>query len=149
MNIHPGIAQALHLADGHAVHALHHQHIGGAVVPQHFRNEHQVEPRHIAAQLSGTRSFTNEIEFVVQIFVELRHHLARLEAPPVGRQAAHDVGHQVHEPQVFIDGVQHARTQHFDRHVPFAPLAVTQNRKMHLCNGGAGHRRVFERNKDF
>ena len=40
------------LADRHAVHALHHDHARGGTVPVHLRDQHQVEPCHVAAQLA-------------------------------------------------------------------------------------------------
>ena len=39
----PACAQPLDLADRHAVHALHHDHLGVAVVPVHLRDQHQVQ----------------------------------------------------------------------------------------------------------
>ena len=39
----PACAQAVDLADRHAVHALHHDHLGVAVVPEHLGDQHQVQ----------------------------------------------------------------------------------------------------------
>ena len=41
----PACAQTLDLADRHAVHALHHDHVGVHRVPDHLGNQHQVQAR--------------------------------------------------------------------------------------------------------
>ena len=46
--VDPGCAQLLDLADGHALHALHHHHVGAAVIPEHLGHQHQVQAVHIA-----------------------------------------------------------------------------------------------------
>ena len=77
-DVDPGIAQALHLADRHAVHAFHHDHALGAQVPDHFGHEDQVEALHVAAQLRGIGGLAHQVELVMLIVRELGHHLARL-----------------------------------------------------------------------
>ena len=143
-DVYPGIPQALDLADGYTVHALHHHDLGVAEVPENLRDQHQVQPGHVAAQLRGVGGLPHQIEFVVQIVVELGHHLAGLEALAVGRQALHPPGHHAHETQVFLDHGQHTRAQHLDRHLALDAMAVPQRGEMHLRNGGAGHRHAVK-----
>ena len=85
-DVDAGLAQPLDLADRHAVHALHHDHVGVAAVPEHLGDQHQVQACHVAAQLGGVGRLAHQVELVVQVLVELGHHLARLQALAVGRQ---------------------------------------------------------------
>ena len=70
----------------------------------------------------------------MQVFVKLSHHLTRLEAPAVSRQAFDPASHHAHQAEVFFDHLEHARAQHFDGNVAVAALAVFENPKMHLRN---------------
>ena len=79
-NVHTRLAQRIDLADGQAVHALHHDHFLGAVVPNHLGDQDQIQARHVAAQLRGIRGFAHQIKLVMQVLVKFGHHLARLEA---------------------------------------------------------------------
>ena len=143
-DVHPSLAQALHLVDGHALHALHDHHVGHAIVPDDLRNHHQVQALHVAAQLGGVGGFAQQVELVVEVGVELGHHLSRLEALAVGRQALHPAGHHVHEGQVFFNQAQHAWPQDLDSHL--APLR--QSGKVNLRDGGAGHGLALEGGKN-
>ena len=84
LDVDTGLAQALHLVDRYALHALHDQHLGRAEIPHHLGDEHQIHALHIAPQLGGVGGLAQHVELVVQIGVELGHHLARLEAFAVG-----------------------------------------------------------------
>ena len=53
---------------------------GRGKLPVHLRHEQQIEPGEIAAQLAAVRGLAHQVEFVVQVFVEFRDHLARLQA---------------------------------------------------------------------
>jgi hypothetical protein len=147
-DVHAGLAQALHLADGHAVHALHHHDLGMAEVPEHLGDQHQVQPRHVAAQLRGVGGLAHQVQLVVQVLVELGHHLARLQALAIGRQAFHPAGHHAHEAQVFFDDRQHAGAQHLDGHLALAPPRSRMTCEVHLGNGRTGHRLALEGHKD-
>ena len=88
--------QFAYLADRNTPHALHHQHLGLAIVPEHLGDQHQVKARHVAAQLGRISCFAHQVELVMEVFVEFGNHLARLEALAVGRQATHPSGHHAH-----------------------------------------------------
>ena len=79
-DIHTGLPQARHLADGNAIHALHDNDLRGAVIPIHLRNQHQIQPSHVAPQLCCTGRFAHQVKLVMQVFVKLGHDLARLES---------------------------------------------------------------------
>ncbi len=128
LHVHAGVAQSLHLADRDALHALHHHHVGQAVVPDHFRDHHQIELVHVAAQLGRIGGFPQQVQFVVQVFVKLADHLARLEPLAVGRCILDPAGHHVHQRQVFFDRGQHVGPEHLDGHF----TSTGQGRKMHL-----------------
>ena len=80
----------------------------------------------------------------MQIGVEFGHHFARFEPLAVGRQALDPAGHHVHQGQVFFNGRQHVGPQDFDG--DFTPAG--QHRKVHLGNGGTGHRRLLKTGKN-
>ena len=144
-HVDTGIAQTLGLADGHALHALHHHHVGHAVVPDHLRDHHQIKTGHIAPQLGSACGFTHQVEFVVQILVKLAHHLARLEALAVSRRAFHPACHHVHQGQVFFNGRQHVGAQYLDGDF----TAIGQHGEVNLRNRCAGDRRMVKAGKDF
>ena len=144
LQIHPGFAQALDLPHRHAIHALHHQHFGADPVPEHLRHHDQMQIGHVAAQLGGTGGFAHQVQLIVQVLVELGHHLARLEALAVGRQAVYPRGHHADQAHILVDDLQHAGAQHFHRHLALASVLVTQGGEMHLRDGCAGHRLPIE-----
>ena len=146
-DVHTRFAQAIHLANGHTVHALHDQDFGGAQVPPHLGDEHQVQPLHVAAQLGCTGGFAHQIQLVVQVFVELGHHLAWLQSLAICRQAFHPAGHHAHQAQVLVDDIEHARPQHLHCHLTWLALPVAQHGKVHLGDGRTGHRGVLKRIK--
>ena len=77
-----------------------------------------------------------QIELVVEVARELRHHLARLEAPAVGPQRSTSAGAGLEQREVARDHRLDARPQHLDRDLG----AVVQPADMHLGDRGAGDR---------
>ena len=147
-NVHTRFAQAVHLADGHAVHALHDDDLGVAKVPNHLGDQHQMEALHVAAQLGSIGRFAHQVQLVVQVFVKFGHHLAGLEAFAVGAQALHPTRHHAHEAQVFVDDGQHARTQNLHGHFTHIARFAAQGAKVHLRDRGAGDRLALKGFKD-
>ena len=80
------LAQRRDLRDRRAVHALHHHHLGRAVVPVHLRHQQQRRVREIAAQLARVGRLAHQIEFVVEVLGELRDDFVRAQALAVGPQ---------------------------------------------------------------
>ena len=122
------------------MHALHDHHLGVAIVPEHLGDHHQVEPLHVAAQLRGIGGLAHQIQFVVQVLVELRHTLPRLESLAIGRQFFNPARHHAHQVQVLFDGAQHVGPQHFDGHFPSGVATVSQSRKVDLGDRSTGDR---------
>jgi hypothetical protein len=60
-------------------------------------------------------AIAHQVELVVQVFIELGHHFARLEAAPIARQPLHPARHGAHEGEVIFDHGQHVGPQHLDR----------------------------------
>ena len=143
-DVDTGVAQALQLADGHAVHALHHHHRGSAEIPHHLGHQHQIEALHVAAQLGGVGGFAYQVEFVVQVVVELGHHLAGLEPLAVGPGPFDHPRQLVQQLQVVVHHLQHAGAQHFHRHFAATAAGFAQRREMHLGDRRTGHRRGVE-----
>ena len=79
-DVDTGLAQSFGMADGNAIHALHDQDIGAAIFPNHLWDQDQVQALHIAAQLRSIGGFTNQVEFVMQVFIKLGDNFARLES---------------------------------------------------------------------
>ena len=67
------------------MYTLHHDDIGGAVVPVHLWHLEQRRVLEVAPQLIGISGFADEVELVMQIVVELADDLERAQAPRVGR----------------------------------------------------------------
>ena len=65
---------------GRAVHALHHHHVVGAVVPVHLGHEEQRRAVEVAPELARVRRLAHEVELVVEVLVELGDHLVRPQA---------------------------------------------------------------------
>ena len=77
------LAQCGDLVHGRAVHALHHHHVLGAVVPVHLRHEQQRRAFEIAPQLARVRGFAHEIELVLEVLLEFRDDRVRPQPPAV------------------------------------------------------------------
>ncbi len=83
-NIDPFFFQSSDLRDLRAVHALHHHDPLRAQVPVHLGHEQEAGAQEIAPQLAGVRRLAQQIELLLQVMLELRDHLPRLEAPRLG-----------------------------------------------------------------
>ena len=116
-NVHSSVPQRRSTADGHALHALHHDHGLGAQLPVHLGNHHQVQAGHVAAQLRSVGRFANQIKLVMQVVVELGNHFARLQALAIGRQLANPARHGAQQGQVVVDHAQNVGAQYLDGNV--------------------------------
>ena len=141
--------QTFQLRNGHTIHALHYHHFGMAEIPEHLGNQHIFQFRHVAAQLGCIGSLPHQVEFVVQVFVELGHHFARLESLAISRQVLDPPGQHRHQRQVLLDHATHRGTQYLDGDFAHLTLAIQYRGEMHLGNRCAGHRRLVERFEDF
>jgi len=137
-------AQLFGVRNAHAVHAFHDEHVRGAPVPEHLRHQQQIRLGEVAAQLAGVGRLAHQIEFIVQVLVELGDHLARLQALGVGPELFHPRGEITHEREVAVDHGQHARAQHLDRHLAAVVRTTAQRREMHLRNRRARHRMMIK-----
>jgi len=81
INIHARRPQPRGLTDRDAVHALHGKDRRGAVIPMHFRDLQQVLTAgigtKISPQLTAIGGFTQQIQFIVQVFIEFIDDFAR------------------------------------------------------------------------
>jgi hypothetical protein len=111
----PASRRPLHVADRHAVHALHDDHVRRAQLPHHLRYEQQVEPLHVAAQLRGVGGLAHQVELVVQVGVELGDDLARLEPLAVDEDALDPDRELAQQGEVVVDRREHAGPEHLDR----------------------------------
>src|SRR5690606_32694157 len=100
-NVDAGGAQAVDLPHRDAVHALHGEHRGGRVFPDDFgHDQHVAAPRgrvEIAPQLAAVGGLAHQVELVVQVVVELRHHFARLQAAAIGAGPLDDARHDAQQ----------------------------------------------------
>jgi hypothetical protein len=116
-----------------------------APVPEHLGHAKQIAFGKVAAQLAGVGGLDHQVEFVMQVLVELGHHLAGLEAPAVHPDALEPRGHVAHQRQIAVDYRQHARTQHLHGHLAAMARTAAQRGEVHLGDRRAGHRLVLER----
>ena len=119
-----------------------------AEIPEHLGDQHQVQAFHVAAQLGSVRGLAHQVKLVVQVGVELGHHLARLEALAVGRELLDQLGHRAHQRQVAVDHRQHARAQHLDGNIAQLARTGADGGKVHLGNRGAGNGLFVKADKD-
>ncbi len=139
-DVHAFGAQRIDLRNRRAVHALHDHHAGGAPVPIHLGQDQQVGALEIAPQLRAVGRLAHQVQFVVQILVELGHHLARLQAPAVGPEGFQQAGGDLQQRDVMLDHRLDAGAQDLDRDL----ASVRQHREMHLGYRGRGHRLALE-----
>ncbi len=144
MRVDAGRTQFVGVRDAHAVHALHHEHLRGAPVPEHLGHQQQLGLGEVTAQLAGVGGLAHQVEFVVQVLVELGDHLARLQALAVRPQLLHPRGHVAHQREVAVDHRQHAGTQHLHGHLAAVVGTAAQGGEVHLRDRGAGHRMMVE-----
>ena len=64
---------------------------------------HQVQALHVAPQLRGVGGLAHQVELVVQVVVELGHHLARLQPLAVGAEPLDPARQRVQQRQVVLD----------------------------------------------
>ncbi len=144
VHVDAGLAQLGRMRDAHTVHALHHEHLGGAPVPEHLGHQQQVGVGEVAAQLAGVGGLAHQVEFIVQVLVELGDHLARLQALAVGPQLLHPRGHVAHQREIAVDHRQHAGAQHLHGHLAAIVGTAAQRGEVHLRDRGARHRMMVE-----
>jgi len=113
-DIHPGGAQGVDLADGDAVHAIHHHHVIFTVIPVHLGHHEQRRTQEVAPQLRAVGRFAHEVEFVLQVFLEFRHHFARTQAFAVGKQLFQQPGGSVEQFDIVADDPADPRAQYLD-----------------------------------
>ena len=117
------------------MHALHHDHRFGTIIPEHLGHEQQIRIGKIAPQLTCIGRLAHQVKLVTQIFVKFSHHLAWLQATPIDPQALDPTSDDVHQRDIFPNRSMHTGTQNFDCHVG----AVFECRKMHLRDRRRGH----------
>ena len=126
--IHAAPLQLGHFGNRRAVHPLHGHHAFAAIVVIYLRHAQHGAAAEIAPDLAGIGCFAQQIELVVQIFVELGHHFARAQAFAVGQQLFNQPRGGAHQGQILLDHRLQIRPQHFHRH----RLAAKQPRAVHL-----------------
>ncbi|CWP22091.1 Uncharacterised protein [Neisseria meningitidis] len=117
-----------------AVHPFDCQHVAGAVVVKHLGHNQHIAVLEIAPELSGIGGFAHQIQLVVQVFVELRHHFERLQTLAVGKQTLHPNRAETHQRQILFDKGQKVGAQNFDSH----SFARMQAGFVYLGDGRAG-----------
>ncbi len=139
------LAQGRDLADRRAAHALHDDDVALAPVPVDLGDAQQARLLEIAPQLAGVGGLEHEVELLRDRFLELRHHLTRLEPLAVAVDALDQRGDDVHERHIAGDDAGNAGPQDLDRHL----TAIGQNGEVHLRHRGAGHRFPLETGEHF
>ena len=77
LEVHTLRTQGVEFADGDAVNALHHQHVGPGVIPEHQRVINEFRPEPIAPQQRAVGAFAHQIEFVENHGFVFAHDVAR------------------------------------------------------------------------
>ncbi len=140
LDVGPGGAQRLHVADRRAEDALLHQHLGPAVVPVDLGHVQHVRVFEVALELRRVCGLAHQVELVddrVLVFVD---DLERPQALAVFPVAVGEPGERAQHVEVALDLVLHARAQHLDDDLG----AVHQLRRVHLRDRGGGERRYVE-----
>ncbi len=140
-----GGPQPGHVADGHAVYALHDHDVQAAIIPIHLGHVQQVRPLEITLQLRGVRRLAHQIQLIENRLFVLGHDLARTQAAPFAPEPLRQIRNLVQDFQVALDPLAHAGTQHFDDDF----LTVRQPGDMHLCDRSGRQRRRVELRKHF
>jgi hypothetical protein len=110
----------------------------------HLGQDQQVGTFEIAPQLRTVGGLAHQVQFVVQVLVELRHHFPRLESPAIGPEGFQQVGGDLQQRNVMLDHRLDAGAQDLDRDL----AAIRQHREMHLRHRRRGNRRPVEGGED-
>ncbi len=102
----PAAFRRRHVADRHAVDALHHHDLGAAVVPVDLRHVQQLRAGEVALQLRGIGRLAHEVELIEDGLLVLVDDLARPQAPRLRPITLREVCERVQHLQVALD---HAR----------------------------------------
>ena len=148
LDVEARFLQALDLADRNAVHALHHQHVVGAVVEVHLGHDEQLRAGEVAAQLRGIRRLAHHVEFVVQVLVELGDDVARTQALAVAPQPLDQQRAGLQQRQILVDRAQHVRTQDLDGDLLAGVRSVLQDGEVDLRDRRRGDRLTLEVRED-
>ena len=110
-----------------------------------FRHHQEVAARRagceVAPQLAGVGGLAHQVQFIVQVVVEFRNHVARAQAFAVGPQPLDQACCDAHQVEVTFNHAEHVGTQHLDGDL----AAIVQDRKMHLRDRRGGDRIVVKR----
>src|SRR6266850_6155485 len=133
-------AQFFDLAYRRAAHALHYHDLAAAIVPENLRHPQEGRTLEVAAQLAGVRRLAKQVEFVIEVLLELTDYFPWLEAAAILPQPLYQAGGHIEQRNVSDDDAGDPRPENLHRH--FAPAG--QDREMHLRHRGAGDRRRIE-----
>jgi hypothetical protein len=131
-NIYSFFQENIFSRNRHAAHPLHHDHALRAELPVHLGHGEQRRAGEVAPQLARVRRLAHQIELLVQVAGELRHHFARLQPLALGA-ALDQAGGGLKQRQVLGDRLFDARPQHLDRDL----AAVLEGGEMYLRDRGA------------
>ena len=129
------------------MHALHHHYALGAPVPMYLGQDQQIGTLEIAPQLRAVGRLAHQVQLVVQVLVELGHHLARLEPPAIRPEGFEQAGGDLQQGDVVFDDGLDAGTQDLYRDFAAAVLFM-QHGEMHLRHRGRGDRLAIELGED-
>ncbi len=125
------------------MHALHDHDARRAVVPVHLGHREQRRALEVAPEQRRVGRLAHEVELVLQVARELRHHLARLEAPRLGPELEQP-RRGLEQPHVLGDLPLDPGAQHLDRDLG----AVLELGQVDLRDRGAGDRVAPEIRED-
>ena len=111
-----------------------------APVPVDFRHQQQVGILEIAPQLAAVGGLAHQVEFVLQVLLEFRHHLARAQALAVLPQGFDQAGTGIEQRDIVGDDVGDVGAQDF--HCRLA--AILQPGEVDLGDGSGSHRHRVE-----
>ena len=140
------LPQRRDLVHGRAVHALHHHHVFGAVIPVDLGHEEQRRAFEVAPELARVRRLAHEIELVVEVLGELRRRRrAACSRLPSAHRRSISVAPACISARSLRDDRGDARPQHFHRDLG----AVGSSREMDLRDRSARDRLAVEAQEDF
>jgi hypothetical protein len=142
-NIHLRCAQCFDLRNRRAAHPLHDHDILRAPRPMHFGHQQQRRICEIAPQLCAVGRLAHQVQFVVQIFVELGDHFARLQPPRFRPEPFQPAGGGAQQREIVIDHRADAGSQNLHRDFVTA-IFRPQRGEVHLRHRGRSHRLARE-----